>query len=935
MRNLLNPLWLIPINILPVILLFAIFIGEYNIIKTLLNEESIFLWKLFGGILFVLTIILTGTMVLLKVSKKELSIHYSFIVLPVYIIYIYCYGTQLDNIIPWSIPAWMVPDNMLIYVGTFLMPTLIHALFILIAHFTPESKQNKPWKSFLFAIAVPALWYLFALGIIPLNGIFDSSFGIHLAFTFGIIGTVFFLFFLARGFYIITIKKSSSWVKFELLWKIPISLILPIAGLLVNKEFHNIFGDFNHPLFYIVTIINSVLICIPEFEHKKLRLALFLAKATTFAYTLYFFIVFVPYLPLSVIAIIILGAGFLMLAPIVLFIIHIKSLSNDYGYLKSFFAPKLLISGAVIAFFVLPASIHFSYLNDRMVLHETLDYLYSPDYAQNYSINKASLARTISTIKGNKNSRRNSNKRNQTPYLSLYFNWLVLDNLTLSNQKLNAINKIFFNKGGNRLVNQFNRQDRSNIEISDISSTSEYDEEKKAWLSWVDIELTNHGTASFFTEYSTVFNLPEGCAISDYYLNIGDRREMGILAEKKAANWVFNQIRNVNRDPGILSYINANKISFRVFPFSKKEVRKTGIQFIHKEPVTIKIDHQTVQLGEHESPHNEIASSNAPVQYITAHEKEHLPKITRTPYYHFILDVSEYQESFREKHIGRVKAFLAEHKTQEMGAPKLSFSNTYTHAVPFDENWENKLRNIQYSGGFFLERSIQKVLFDSYHQPSNTYPIIVVVTNDFKNAVIQQDFSNFQLAYPESDLFYHLNIQSTLIPYSLNENSKSRLKKAVKSHIPKAVIAWPNAQNPVAFLPDNGQPSIVFKDLTPTFDTTALAPKTWQAALHLQGEIIQRTFFPKAFSPHENNLIKHSFQSRIMTPLTSYIALENEAQKAMLYKKQQEVLKGNKNLDVEEDIRQMSEPELIVLVLLFLLFIVLKKRKTLLIRFIK
>lgn len=48
MRNLHNPKWLYIVNTLPLVVLFFLFFGQFSIIKTLLDEDCIRLWKIFG-----------------------------------------------------------------------------------------------------------------------------------------------------------------------------------------------------------------------------------------------------------------------------------------------------------------------------------------------------------------------------------------------------------------------------------------------------------------------------------------------------------------------------------------------------------------------------------------------------------------------------------------------------------------------------------------------------------------------------------------------------------------------------------------------------------------------------------------------------------------------------------------------------------------------
>ena len=64
-----------------------------------------------------------------------------------------------------------------------------------------------------------------------------------------------------------------------------------------------------------------------------------------------------------------------------------------------------------------------------------------------------------------------------------------------------------------------------------------------------------------------------------------------------------------------------------------------------------------------------------------------------------------------------------------------------------------------------------------------------------------------------------------------------------------------------------------------------------------------------------------------MTPVTSYLVVENEAQKAILKKKQEQILSGNKSLDPDEDTQRMSEPSFWILANLFGLVISYRHRR--------
>lgn len=927
MNNLLNPKWLLVINTLPITVLFYLYISKFTIIKSLLNVDNIKLWKSFGISLGILSILNLLYALYLILKKRKVSVSYGFLALAAYISFIYMYGYNSSDIIPFSIPRWMIPGDMTLYVGTFLMPTLVYSLFILVSHFTSNTQNQNPWKSFSATILIPLVWYLISQVVLPLWKPVDANFNTHAIIIFVIIGTVAFLFFLIRGVYILASKKADVWKNYQLAWKIPISIFLPLLGLALNNgrisSFLDteIFGDFNSIWFYILTVVNGILICLPNLEKEGYRLSLFIGRSISFSFTFYFFLVFLPFLPLSIIAIIAFGLGFLMLTPLLLFVLHINELSKDFTYLLSCISKTKLRLVSLSGFLMIPALITLTYLQDKSTLHETLEYIYTPNYSKSYTINRSSLQNTLDIVKQHKYRNGAPIFGSKVPYLSTYFNWLVLDNLTLSDKKINTIENIFlgstsFNLRSENIVND-------QVKISNFSSESTYDTTQSAWRSWINLEITNYDNNSGFSEYATSFNLPEGCWISDYYLYVGERKEMGILAEKKSAMWVFSQIRNTNKDPGILYYLSGNKIAFRVFPFAKNEMRKTGIEFLHKDPIEISIDGNTIVLGETIEDQNDNFE-NENLIYVSAQKKESLEQIKRKPYFHFLVDVSNGNDNNYSTFASQIEQVMQKNKRLSVDA-KISFVNTYTNTMNFDSDWKQYFNSQNFEGGYYLDRAIKQTLFDSYKNNNNTYPVIVAVTDSIDQAILDKDFSDFKMAYPDLNVFFHIDKYGDLQAHSLNSNPKKIRSYPIKSICNNSVYKFTMPNNKSRYLANNKKASIILKEDILKFSNFKITKKNWSTALSLQGKWISQVFHPETTDLAWINLVKGSFSSKIMTPLTSYLVVENESQKAMLKKKQEQVLSSNKSLDLGEDTQRMSEPNLITLTILLLVFLGIKK----------
>jgi hypothetical protein len=938
MKTLLNPRSLLLITTTPGLILFYLFYSKFTLIQSLLDEPAKLTWLYFCIALLTLIAITSLYSIYLIQKNLNISMTYALFSLAAYISILYTQIQYYQILIPFSIPEWMVSDEVFFYAGTFLMPTLVHSIFILVAWVTPEKRQNKNWLNFLYAVSVPAFWYLLLQVILPLWRFPSSLFGTHGLTIFFIIGTILFLLFLIRGIYILIVKKKDSIAKFQLLWKVPISLVFPLLGLAINNgldfksftfredELTGIFGDFNGFWFYSLAILNGIFLCLPNFQNKNLRFILFLLRSVTFSYTFYFFLVFLPYLPLSIFAIIVFGLGFLMLTPLILIVIHTNEIYEDFKFLETIISKKALSTSCLLGILSIPTILTIQYLGDRLTLRNTLVYLYSPNYSEEYTVNRSSLSNTIQKIKILKKQTRSGHflsSNNKTPYLSSYFNWIVLDNLSLSDVKIDFIEKVFFGNTKNILnENNWNQTNQFNVRISKISTNSQYDTKTDTWTSSIDLEIQNN-TKLNLSEFSTNFTLPTGAWISDYYLYIGDRKEKGIHAEKKAAVWVYSQILNIRKDPGILHYTTGNKIAFKVFPFSPLEVRKTGFEIIHKEPIELELDGKMIALGDRKNEISTKLNKNDKIMYISTVEKLLLPKIQRTPYFHFLIDTSQANEKNIENSILKIESILKKNK-KLVGNHRFSLVNSYIKNIS-SSDWKNEIKSSDRIGGFFLDRAIRQTLVQSYNENKNEYPILIVITDKMKGAILDKDFSDLFFTYPDLPYFYELNKFGKFIPHSLSD--KSILAKIDPKEL--NFNSWVYRKNlpdgKFAFLPLDANPEIVLINSTFEIESSEIKSKDWKSGLYLQGKWISQLLHPEISETEWLPIVCYSFISNFLTPPTSYIVLENDAQKEALKRKQEQILSSNQSLDAGEEIQRMSEPNMYLMIGILGFFLVIHR----------
>ena len=933
MRNLLNPKWLFVLNTLPVAVLLLLLGGVFGVIKPLLPPESLQMWRWLWAALLLLTALPAGYAAWGLWRGRPLPWLYGAVLLLLSTGFMFAYfSLMVEALFPPVVPRWMLGSETDLYAFTFLMPTAVHALLVLVVHSLPAGRLTWALPNFGLALLVPLGAFVVGevLAALP-SGLFRGLHEWLYLIPVGLlvaIGPLTFLFFLARGLVIVVSSRAGSWQRHQEIWKILVAGVLPLLGLALNGGhlpewlggrswgFGGLFGDFSSPWFYGLTVVNCGLLCLPAPAGRGARLALLAARCATFGYTLYFCVVFLPWLPLSVLAIIVLGLGFLLLAPLLLFIVHLNQLSEDVASLRGRFPRGVVAAAMTAGLLVLPLGLTLHYLHYRRTLHAALAYVYTPDYARQYHIDAEALRETLGVVRAYKSRRWEPMGSGGQPYLSRYFTWLVLDNLTLSDGKLARLEQIF----DGAAPTDASPADQTSAGITQtpaaqltrLGHRSRYDARQAAWVSWVDLEVTgNPAGAGGWTsrEYATEFSLPPGCWVQDYYLDIAGRREHGILAEKKAAAWVFAQIENENRDPGILHYLTGRRLGLRVFPVTPGQVRRTGICFVHKEPVSLRFDGQPVQLGDStRAATGETATPGREVVYLSRAAKRRLPLLRRRPYYHFLLDVSVGQEAHKADYLRWIQA---QQQRLPLPAPaRFTLVGSYAQPVSAGADWQQQLRAAPTEGGFYAAGAMRRILAEQQQEPEATYPVLVLVSAAARRAVLDADFADLAAAHPESPAFYVLGPGARLEARALDASPAQPWPTAPAPDSVAAVRAWPSAARPRAFLPDDDQPAVVLNAAQvsiPAAEASDALP-AWPTGLLLAGYDQHLALNPAQAEATRLSAIRASFRSGILTPLTSYLSLENEAQKAALRRKQAEVLRANAALDAGEDTPPTAVP---------------------------
>jgi len=969
----LNLLWLcvLPLVILLLINAQAVWLA-YGEMNGQANQHWALVLLMTNGAL-----ILTLTFLALKLkwNGRPLNVLWFLLLIVVFVSFAWMNLRVLEDCLPRTVPSWILDrETLLLSQFACLMPGCFYALLGLACFPSRLSKLKDMLLSGGMLVGIPLFWYMLMLVARQFQHYPDV--GPFAVIPVLILSTALMLIGLMR-----LLIRLHTWLsRYQFALVLIASLVLPLGGLLLNQA---IPFPVNLQLtaVYVLTIVNGLVLlggCLPQSKGRPLAILL---QVVMFPFTLYFFVIFLPFLPLFVPAMIVMGAGFLILAPVVLFMVHVQRLLAGYGQLVTRWGKQRSLLAFVAAFAVLPLWFAGQALLDRVVIHQGLDYIYSPQLypRKNFSGSPQRLGKTLEKLV-------NFKEGQVLPILSDLYNKVVFDNLFLPDSKMEEMNQAFLGKPlpkakGNKMDEfapfgrRSNRQSRSEPrmrplqlprEQAVIQSVETFNRTDGECIRSTSV-LQIKNNAKVQNEFVALISIPEGVLVTNYWLHIGNERVPGKLFEKKTALWVYEQIRDqTRRDPGILRYIGPNTLELRVFPLEAGEVRTTEIEFLSsgsltelRHPTQYYPPDKTGSLSDYQSNRtsNEIMFIKG-YEFFPAplggfpklkpqnfHRTDHpggcslifngamdgWPKINQEGYIHFILDHSEGVSWTANEWNTRLREIVASPELAGFSKARITLAHYEGRQLPSGERslatpllTEGELDSWKRKGGFVPDKALKEEILayeaELSRKSADAYPVFIVVSPATKE-MHWGDTTPYFLAQGDFPLYEARGAD----PLRLVKGSRKGLatREVILAEADGSLFVVRPFGSWMGLLKSADEVKLWAADgSSKQIFPKKVSHKLYETGMALWAKEIAQRQNPSLRSSRLADLVYQSKESGILVPATSYIVVENSAQWKILQLKEKQKLAGHEVLELQE----ASEPAWIILALLLALFLRFRSR---------
>lgn len=860
--------------------------------------------------------------------------------------YLWFFFAQFDHVWPRAVADWMLPQTEIVfYQFALVMPALFYCGLRLACIELRLKRGVDIGLSFGMFVAIPFGWYvLFHIVEVLTHRFFQGAMEAVAIVFFATSTVLVMMAFLRLLYFLYTWLSAQSWGRTAM--TAVAGLLCPIGGLLLNISIP-FPCDFQSVGIYVLAVLNGVVLIVPLPRHPTLALLVWWARSALYTFSLYFFVVFLPFLPLSLLAMLICGAGFLILAPTLLFIIHTRRLAADGAALAARHGRGPVFALFLAGLLTIPAGFAGLAVLDRQALTSAMDTVFSPDLRQaRVPLHPHIVAHSLDRLRDMKDGI-------YLPFLSDAYNSLVFNGMVLPDDKMEILSRALLGL----TARPANKPTRFSLFLAPRSlshwgggtnralpprevtlrppSPADIAISNGVRRSTVKLDLVNNGPAN--SEFAGRLTVPEGVLVSGFWLDVAGKRKPGIIAEKKTALWIYHMIRDyTQRDPGLLVYENDGSLRLNVFPFAANETRTVWLEFTSPAGWTpvVTVNGAAVPLApEPQAPGATPGLTLVPAAeacVIPADALRRLPAAARTPVVRFILD-----RSAAATHTVIIPPALCEAVAPLGGRCRATFANVESVDIDLQPEGPNEAAelarrpvDLPVRAGFAPDRVMARVLLDAATGGA-TVPVFVIIPAPDSTPVKTLDLRPFARLAPDVPAYY-LWSTDHLDRVSFVDGSMQRVETP---EAPAPVVLFRSGDRVTAVLP--GAPGAVIEaPMTPAGSTnTALriAPPdiynpesgafealpvtsvlndaTYAAGVRLQLDSDAIRLEPATLDRNLPSVVERSRTAGILCPFTSFIVVENTAQQETLARRQKQALGSNHALEFEEHQETVKSPE--------------------------
>jgi len=903
------------------------------------------------------------------IRRQNIGPWYAAGALVLHVSYLWFFLDNMDQLIPSAVSLWMLPETeIMFYQFSLIMPVIFLVLVGLARVETGLSRGADIGISFGLLVGIPVAAYIVGMVLSRLTRAFSFSWnGFQYLLIFGLIVAtalvlVAFLKLLLRLHGAISCQRWSEWV-------LPLAagLAAPLGGLALNSGIPFPY-DFQDVTVYVLTVLNGVALLIPFRAESRLSTAGWIARAIFFPFSLYFFLVFLPFFPLSLLAMIAAGAGVLILAPIFLLVIHGKLLMEQGRTLVQWYGLRRVVVLCAACLLVIPAVFLARCENDRRTLGRAVDTVFSPDYrTKSVGINTHRLSRALRHMEDVKNGI-------FLPYLTDTYSALVFRGLVLPDAKVDLIRRSLLGEAplgrsdsslwgrgflgggfqGTRTTRGAGVTHDVKMGVPEVTGRATND------VMEVEVRLALENGNRNNGEFVAPVTVPEGVLVSGFWIDVNGTNKWAQLREKKTAIWVYEMIRDMTRrDPGLFIYKDDNCLMLRVYPFDSGQRRRCGITFRFPaalQPV-IRIQDTQVALctAEGTEPPSSImvSTSGSEALVVPQSAKKGLPQFVRPLAAHIILDRSATASVTVVQSV-----LLAKDVISSLPVSVQDIQVTWANYEQEDMPGSAKTREaalamlglpvtLPYQGGFCPERVMARILLAERDKAAggatlsaSSAPVFVIVPSVGSSAVKLGGLEAFARLVPDMPA-YIVCSSGTWQRVSFEDGSTQTKLPGTLESAPVIAVRKGKALELLPAAGDSGMVIVpagagqgewecwdpVQNAFRSIGQAARCADPVYGAGVDLWGRHRALGLEPRRIDMELPGIVAKARETGIMVPETAFVVVETTAQEVTLARKEQQALSANHALEFD-NAKPAPAPSVLWGVPLVLFFLFRLRRKS-------